>query len=422
MMHRTRPRRHGTAYLLILGVAMLLTIIGVSSIIAVRAQRQAAEMTGDAAEARLYAQSGIELALLWINEAADWRTVRGEGEWVTKQPLGNGTFTVQATDLGPKADLSTSSDGDPVLLTATGYKGDARHKLQVRLAAPPSGDPLTCLESALHAGSDIEFTTSTVDSDGIVSGNASAKADGASVNATVEVVTIASGASYTPAPTEGVSPRTMPGTGVFDPYIASGTSIAYADLTSGRIEETLLSPGVNPYGAGQTNAEGIYVIDCQGSDITIQSCRIVGTLVLLNAGAGSEVTGQLNWEPAVANYPSLLVQGSLTASFSAWEVLNEGQWSVNFNPLHTPYEGQGDSDKDDIFPTILKGLVYVSGDLSVDVNPVFSGSVVAGGVLSASGQMTFNYQLTFSANPPPGFTTPSGDMEILAGSWAQVVD
>ncbi|UCD74313.1 MAG: hypothetical protein JSV91_11030, partial [Phycisphaerales bacterium] len=145
-------RRRGSVYLLVLGVAMLLTVIGVGSVLAVRSQRQAANLTSDAAEARLYAHSGLELARYWVQTEPSWRTSRAEGVWITDEPIGNGTFTIEAHDLGPNGDLADSSDGDPVLLIATGAKGDARHKMQVRLAPPAGSEPLTCLEVVIQSG------------------------------------------------------------------------------------------------------------------------------------------------------------------------------------------------------------------------------------------------------------------------------
>ena len=415
-------RRRGSAYLLILGVAMLLTVIGVASILAVRAQREAADLTNDAVEARLYARSGIALALRRIATLPSWRTAFGEGVWVSGAALNDGTYTLEARDLGPNGDITLSSDDDPVLLIATGVKGEARHKIQVRLGPASGGaEPLTCLESALHAGGDLEFTTSTVNSGGIVSGNSDAKADGASINAAVEVVGTASGSTYSPAPTEGVDPRAMPQATVFDSYVAAGTTIAWADLPSGTIEEVLISPAANPYGSGELNEDGIYSIDCQGNDVTIQNCRIVGTLVLLNAGAGSTMTGQLRLEPAVANYPSLLVQGSLSANLNADMVLNEPQWGVNFNPTHTPLDGVGDEDAFDTHSSIVKGLVYVSGDLSTSSNVAVQGAIVVDGALTAAGELTLTYNPASFADPPPGFGC-GGELEVVAGSWAQVVD
>ena len=66
-------------------------------------------------------------------------------------------------------------------------------------------------------------------------------------------------------------------------------------------------PGVNPFGV-TTNAQGIYWINCGGNKLVIERSRIQGTLLVVNPGAGSCIgNGPINWSPAVAGYPALLV-------------------------------------------------------------------------------------------------------------------
>ena len=61
----------------------------------------------------------------------------------------------------------------------------------------------------------------------------------------------------------------------------------------------------------------IYVIDCGGQSIMVQNMRLAGTLVLLNTGSNSAIQGSVNMAPSVANYPTLLVSGSLGGSTAA---------------------------------------------------------------------------------------------------------
>ncbi len=422
-MNNRATNRRGSVYLLVLSVALLLTITGVGSILAVRSQRQAAEAIGDAAEARLYAQSGIEMGLLFITEEPSWRTARAEGSWVANQVIGNGKFSLEANDLGANGDLALSSDSDSVLLTATGFKGDARHKLQVKLQVGAGTDPLECLQTVLMSHADITFNGANVSSNGVIGSNGDAIAISSMVASQVQVSGATSGGMFSPFPTSGVAARDVPAVSLFDAYTGTGTQIAYADLPGGVIEEGLLSPGVNPYGGGTTNTDGIYIIDCAGNDITIQNCRIVGTLVLLDVGAGSEITGQLRLEPEVSNYPSLLVQGSIAANLDVDADLDESDWGFNFNPPHTPLDGASNGTSADVHPSIVKGLVYISGDLSTSNNPEIEGAIVVGGTFTAAGNLTLSYDPVFFATPPPGFTAATGGaMEVLAGSWEQVVD
>ena len=141
-----------------------------------------------------------------------------------------------------------------------------------------------------------------------------------------------------------------------DYYILNGTSITYASLPkqqAANIEKVVLSPNNNPYGSGLTSPTGIYVINCLGGNLRIRNARIVGTLVILNPGVFS-VLESVNWEPAVANYPSLLVSGTAELAFTNTP-LSESSLRVDFNQ---------DTDKTDTYPSLIKGLIYASGDLT----------------------------------------------------------
>ncbi|MFQ5463855.1 MAG: hypothetical protein ACE5E5_14665, partial [Phycisphaerae bacterium] len=144
-------------------------------------------------------------------------------------------------------------------------------------------------------------------------------------------------------------------TAVFDYYVANGTRIDLADLYRARhrphaIDRTLLSPNANPFGAGLTNRYGIYVIECAGQAIEISDSRIVGTLVLLNPGAGSTVTRAVNMAPAVPSLPVLLVSGNFAFSFRSDRTVEERS-KVNLNPIGTPYLGIEDADAIDSYPS-----------------------------------------------------------------------
>src|SRR5439155_25093292 len=97
---------------------------------------------------------------------------------------------------------------------------------------------------------------------------------GANVNAVsgsniipdVECMGTISGSGYNGARRIVTTPRTMPGSNVFDYYIANGTAIPVSLCTNyagtKALNQLVLSPSINTLGGG-TNANGIYVIDCQ---------------------------------------------------------------------------------------------------------------------------------------------------------------
>ena len=424
-----RHRRRGAGfYLMVLSVSTILMITGLSALLAVRIQRRGSEGGNDLVAASLYAQSAIDLGMHWIENDPTWRTSRGEGFWAVKQLIGDGSFTLEANDLGSKKLLEDSADTDSVLLTGTGFNSDARYKLQVTLA--PQLNSLSCLEVGLHVGKDVIFKIGTIQSDQTISANNSIDGTDATGNADLQAVVSVIPGGIVGTQTTGITPRDTPDPAmVFDYYTTNGTYIDIGTLgTSGgdpALQIKTLSPATNPYGTGLTNAEGIYVIDCAGLTIKIQNCRIVGTLVLLNPGEDSMVSSAVNWEPAIPNYPALLVQGDIALQFQSGSTLDEGTpLDFNFNAPGTPYPYPGgDEDKllDDSYPTIIKGLVYMSGKLTTLNNPSFDGVVVVGNTASVQGNIDLTYQPTYFDTPPPGFIKVSG-LRVVAGSWKQVVD
>jgi hypothetical protein len=262
-----------------------------------------------------------------------------------------------------------------------------------------------------------------VQCDQTISANNNVIASGSEIYAQVEAGNAISGEFYSGKRTVGITPRTMPDGSVFDTYIADGTAINIGAIPSSAgkatIQDVVLSPISNPYGA-VVNEDGIYVIDCGGATLMIQNCRIVGTLVLLNPSSSSAVRESVSWEPAVANYPALLVAGTMGFAFASTP-LSESARAVNFNPAGAPYGTVEDDDLLDTYPSLIKGLVYVSGDVATSNQCAFNGVVVVGVTLSATGSLDLTYQQTFLGNPPPGFGE-APRMVISPGTWKQAVD
>jgi hypothetical protein len=215
----------------------------------------------------------------------------------------------------------------------------------------------------------------------------------------------------------------MPDATVFDSYIL-GTAIAISSIPTSQgvrtIENKLLSPGINPYGSGVKNANGIYVIDCQSGNLRIRNSRIVGTLVILNPGVFS-VQQAVNWEPAIANYPSLLVRGNAELAFTNSPLLSESSLSFNFNPAHTPYAGGWNINTTDSYPSVMKGLIYASGNVTTKNSVTIDGVLVIGTTLSAANALSLSYLSSFYDNPPPGFGG-APEMVVSPGTWKQLVD
>jgi hypothetical protein len=210
--------------------------------------------------------------------------------------------------------------------------------------------------------------------------------------------------------------RTVPsGTDALAAYLAMGTQINFSSLTSGgEIRDTVLGPGRNPYGAA--NAAGVYFINCANQAITIRNARISGTLVLVNPGSGSSFTQSVLLEAATPGYPALLVSGDMTLNMDSTD-LTEGAGSMN--PTGAPYRGVTDTDTTDTYPSMISGLVYVSGNLTISGSTTIYGPVLSVKAISFSGTPVL-YPVMPSPTPP-GFSTAGGFVPV-SGSWARVTN
>lgn len=412
-------------YIAVLGASVLVTVLGLSALLVARIEGRSAVAEADIAEARRCAAAGIEIARYVIQSTANWRT-RGSGIWMTAVTLGKGQVTVHVTD--PSDDDITDSASEPIVITATGTAGRATQYLTATLSPQSSG--YECLNSGVHAGGAISLTSATVLSDRTIGSNVSITATTSSVQANAEAVGLVAGATYTKTTTSGITARAMPDSTALDAWVSLAQNIPYASLSSsggsGRtMENTVLSPTGNSYGS--PHASGIYVIDCSNNQVTIQNCRIYGTLILLNPGAGSAINGSIRWDVPVANQPALLVKGNITVSTSQ-TLLSEATCNANFNPTGTPYMSSADADKTDTYPSSICGLIFISGNATLLGANTISGALMVGGTLSlavnsttgVAARLDLSYSDIYYTSPPTGFAAPT-TMRLSGNGIVQVV-
>ena len=416
--------RRGSTYVLVLGLSAIIMTLALGAMALARLQARQGRGTADVAHARLCAHAALEFGRHLIKNDTAWREHYTNGMWGTDVPAGRGTASPQVIDPGD-GDLA-DDDLEPVVLTGTGKRGLAVQKMRVTLLADAKG--LGCLQTALHVGHDLKLKTCTVQCDQTLSANHDIIASGAFVYAAAEAVHALSGGTYHGTTTVGVDERSMPDASeVFAAYASRGVAIPYWAIPWDNgvrlMDEVIFSPGHNPFWPYTTSPNGVYVIDCQGQDICIRDCRIVGTLVLLNAGDGTCIDQAVHWKPAVENYPALLVDGKL-AFREDGSALDEDMENENFNPAHTPYEGQSDSDQLDQYPSRIEGLIYIRDNASVESGIVtVCGTIVVGHDLTVEPYtlLHLEYEPEFLNNPPPGFIERI-DMKVAEGSYQRVVD
>jgi hypothetical protein len=415
-------RRRGGVYLLVLLASSIVAVVGTSALIVARIQNQGAQARADADDARLAAQAAVELGRYTIQSDSSWRLTRLSGRWVTDQPVGNGaTFSLDVVDSNDG--LLLGPDMDPVVLTGTGARRAARWKTQVTLVGAVR--PYACLKADLTAGGNVTLNSVTLANAANVCSNAGITAGGCTFNGTTfQAVTALNFTSCTGtwSPTFVTAARQLPPdpNAVFNAYLTTATPILYALLPqqggTAVLDSEVLTPFAAPFGT-LPNLQGVYAIDCGGRPIVIRNCRVNGTLILLNAG-GATVEQSNNWEAYVSNFPALMVKGNLalqTANAPLLENAASGV-KVNFNPLGSPYHGVDDIDTSDSYPSLIQGLVYVSGNLTTTNRPTLVGCVVVGGTVTSDTALDLTYADIYAKNPPPGFAGPPA-MVVQPGTW-----
>lgn len=407
-------RRKGSAYLLVL-VAVLVTVaIGVTGSMVHKSRRERLSRASEVERAKAIAQSGLELAVAYMQSDASWRTLRGLGVWTDDEAMMGGRLTVTAIDPDGSA---TDDYADDITLVSEGVFGRARQSVSATFTPVPL--PMDCLNYASSSVGNTGFEK-VITANAPIASNGSMAASLATVNANVYAASSILGITFTKSKYPNSGKRQHPDSSTaFDWYVANGTVISWASLSSGVLQKVVLGPNHNPFGT--PNARGIYVIDCAGNNFKLRDCRIEGTLVLLNPRSDSTIEKTVNWKPAIPTLPALMVKGAISIRPDNSQ-LSESSQGVNFNPPTAPYNGSSDADTSDAYPTQITGLVYASGQITVEYYTTIYGQFVSGAaMLFKQNSVTITRDSTYSDNPPPGFVS-GYNMLLKTDSLARVVD
>lgn len=418
LRHSSRLRS-GSVYIAVLGVAMIVGVIGICSLHIAQLELRDVTALQEMANARLAARSGIECAIAKLESDSSWRSsfASGVGNLVSNlTEILRGSDSFEFVYIDSDGDLDDDND-DAVTIRAIGTSGNARHVIEVLLM--PSGQGVSGLSVSLHTQGQLNIAATTTTNQ-TISAN-----DVITIISPAEIKGDARSTGEINGTTTGTKSANMAEAlelpdpvDVFEYYKSNGTPITYSQLSGGMIEKVLLSAGANPYGTQVTNAQGIYVIDCQGSNVTIRNCRIRATLVFINANTVT-LDGSIVWDPHVANFPTMMVQGRLILNWDSQSLLSESDYGVNFNPPHTPYTTGSDSDMLDSYSGQITGLIYATDDLEISNRSTIKGVILAGGEGNINSLTTLNYDQNYFNNAPPGFTSGT-DMKIVPGTWKQV--
>lgn len=122
---RAAARRRGGIYAIVLMTSAIVTVIGVSGLVAVRIQHNSIEGAHRAIEARAHARSAIEKAMLRLSTDADWRSTYTHDQWTDGIPMDRGVLRFKLVD-ATGSDLAANPTG------AVWLYGQASHGLTER--------------------------------------------------------------------------------------------------------------------------------------------------------------------------------------------------------------------------------------------------------------------------------------------------
>ena len=113
-----QPVRRGAILLVVLGVAVIVSMIALSALLVNRSTARRGSVGRDGSQAAILARAGLELGVSTVNSDADWRTTYTDGLWVENVALGEGTISIAGYD-PTDGDLGDADD-DPVTLVSMG--------------------------------------------------------------------------------------------------------------------------------------------------------------------------------------------------------------------------------------------------------------------------------------------------------------
>ncbi|MDZ4755202.1 MAG: hypothetical protein SGJ11_12010 [Phycisphaerae bacterium] len=409
-----RHRCRGTAYVLAVGLSLLLAAVATGSLLASQALMHAGRDQEDVAKARVLARSGLAWGLAALNRHVAYAGGTVPSTATLSSASGRESLTATIANSAPAVGVN---EFQPAVIDSTATVGLAQRRIVGQAIAVTR--PYSAFQKALAVGKVLTVTSSGTVS--IPSGEGIAAqldvAGGGTVAGDVEQSN-AVGNTVKSAADHAAKLVAFPEASAIDTLIASGTTYIIPTGTSAfALSRLLASPRSNP--TGTLNTSGIYVVNCAGRRVSIANCRVAGTLILLDPGAGSFIGSGIVFEPAVHGYPTLIVRGNMTFSTTSTVLSESSGTNVNFAPQGTPYPfvgGGWDTDTSDTYTPGIDGMVFVTGDAVVS-GRLRTATFVVCGNLTVSGTLITEPDPWCFVAPAPGFTSTT--WQLKSGSVSQ---
>ena len=398
-------REKGSIYTLTLASSLVLVALVLGISYQILQYRQTARGATQVDQASVYAELGIRHALRYTKEDALWRQNLSSGQWLLDIAVGDAIYSV--TGIDTVDGVLSDNDDDPVELTCTATVDGVTRTVQINAQQ----QPCEILRYAVAGGGVVKISNDVCVTGNVTSNDEIDKsgADTWIVGNAEAVGAIEETDNITGTISPGSAAKEFPDqTSIFTYYQAAATLIPYQST----MERILLSPTNNPY--GETNPDGLYSMNCDDQKVVIRQCRIVGTLILIDPKDDSSIDDSINWQPARADYPALIVQGT-KFTIKTDQDLDEDHIEQDLNmPGETGY-----GDDEQVFPNEINGLVYATGELILDKDIVIKGTVIAAGDIELKDCSSCVYDAGVYNNTPVMFHKTY--LVPVPGSWRLVL-
>ena len=387
-MTLTKPcsaSRRGSAYVLVLGVVAIATAAGVLGVQLRGMQIDAATTMERQARTASLARSALEIAIARIAADDDWRETYDGVSVLPATTIGD------ATMLATIAPVSGNLKDGPATLTARARTAGSIQEASVVINEEEG--VLNSLWASLVAGNLLTVDRATVNATQPIRGQWTAGSF-ATVNPPAEATTSNTGFTYVGGRTIGIAPQ-LP-----DPIIIETCSDKAKEVFKNSPKDEdgfLLGPHTNTIGNKKSN-QGVYILDCEDTELELSNFRLLGTLILVNNTRGVTFSGAVRMDPTAPNMPVLLSDGRVTINIAG--DLSEDDEKENFNPNKVPWQGATDNDENDTYASAINGLVYVDGGVTIFNDLTLGGPVIASDSIWV-GPSTFmgSSEVTIADNP-----------------------
>tara|TARA_R110002049_G_scaffold4601_5_gene32069 strand:- start:107440 stop:108801 length:1362 start_codon:yes stop_codon:yes gene_type:complete len=424
---RVVASRSGYVYVAVLFTTLIVMATVAVSVSLSTANVRAQNDRGRRMDALRIAESELQRLAAHMRTSAQWRSqmINDEftdwREWNVGPSASGETRHVRHRYTDSDGNLNDDS-ADSVDLTVHARIGTTESAVSVTLEPDPG--PLDVLNYSVTSSDDLHLESGAL----LNTERAVQVYDDCRTNSSGRLITpelqCSGKVAFTVRGDRTASSVSVPSYNVLNRYRSVGTQISAWSIPyygyQRRIQDIVLSPSANPYGAN--DAAGIYWIDAWGQTIRISNCRIDAILVISGA-AEVILSGGITW-----NYPNepeaILVTDSSIRIENVNATLSEEDRDVNFNPTGSPYRGTlTNSTKTDTYPTELRGFVYTTQDILIqplddDATLPITGSLL-GSDIEIYGNVSVRSLDEWNESPPIGFAdrTP---MRFVRGTFRRI--